>query len=80
MNYRKECDINILTCIFRASQEYSKSRPNASYFNDHRDRSGLSSNICKEKLNIKFSHMHNSQTDQLATRDLILSDSDALIF
>lgn len=33
------------TCIFRASQENSISRPNASYFSDQRDVSGLSSKI-----------------------------------
>lgn len=37
---------DILTCIFRASQENSISRPNASYFSDHFDRSGLSSKTC----------------------------------
>lgn len=42
----------IFSCIFRASQENSISRPNALYFKDHRDRSGLSGNICENGSNI----------------------------
>lgn len=39
--------IVVFSCILRASQAYSISRPNALYFKDHRDSSGLSGNTCE---------------------------------
>lgn len=45
--------------MFLASQENSISRPNALYFSDHRDRSGLSSRIWKTNSNIMFLNFRN---------------------
>lgn len=47
------------TCILRASQENSILRPNALYFNDHFERSGLSSKICAMKPGITFPQVNN---------------------
>jgi len=38
--------LGIFSCILRASQENSISRPKALYFKVHRERSGLSGSIC----------------------------------